>query len=51
MNTKSTFTVVFEDGTEKKNLTFDEADEAMKQGEESGNSWTRAYVDNPNNNY
>ena len=43
MKTERTFTVVFEDGTEKAGLTFDEADQAMKEGEESGNDWTRVY--------
>ena len=43
MKTDRKFTVVFKDGTEKTGLTFDEADQAMKEGEESGNDWTNVY--------
>ena len=37
--------VVFEDGTETRGLTFKEAEQAMKEGEESGNNWTRVYCE------
>ena len=50
MNTESTFTVVFKDGTEMSGLTYREAEEAMRQAELADNDWVRAYVDSPNNN-
>ena len=45
MKSTSTFTVVFEDGSEQTGLTYDEADKAMEEGYENGNRWVRAYVE------
>ena len=45
MKTKNLYHVVFEDGSESRGLTFKEAEQAMKEGEESGNDWIRVFCE------
>ena len=39
----STYTIIFEDGTELNGLTFEETDQAMEKTLETGNRWTRIF--------
>ena len=39
----STYTIIFEDGTELNGLTFEETDQAMEKSLETGNIWTRVF--------
>ena len=42
---ETTYTVVFNDGTEQNQLTYREAEEVMRLAELGDNGWVRVYVD------
>ena len=42
----STYTIIFDDGTELNGLTFKETDQAMEKSLEDGNRWTQVFPDN-----
>ena len=42
----STYTIIFDDGTELNGLTFEETDQAMEKSLETGNRWTQVFPDN-----
>jgi len=39
----TTYTIIFEDGTELHGLTFEETDQEMEKSLETGNRWTRIF--------
>ena len=42
----TTYTIIFEDGTELNGLTFEETDQAMEKSLEDSNRWTQVFPDN-----